>query len=179
MSKTITKVARSAIHAVTNIRGYQYAQVEKFAKGKNNKEILEIGSGPLVKGKYHYSTRHLFSDNNNFIQSDIIESFGHPIIDVTTMKYRNKFDVILCLNVLEHVFDYQSAIKNMHTALKKGGVAVIAVPMFYPLHDEPGDYWRFTEHTLKKLFADFRIKNFKYNGKREFPFTYYFEAVKK
>lgn len=178
MNKVVTNIARGTVHKVTNIRGYQYAQVKKFAKEKTGKKILEIGSGPLVKGKYHYSTRHLFDDQNDFTQSDIVKKFGHPIIDVTKMEYSDKYDIILCLNVLEHVYEFQQAVENIHKALKKGGVAIVAVPMFYPLHDEPGDYWRFTEHTLRKLFADFRIIRFSYNGKREYPFTYYFEAVK-
>lgn len=175
----INNSARSLVHAVTNIRGYQYKQVSKFAEGKKNKKILEIGSGPLVKGKWHYSTEHLFDKSNDFFKSDIVKSFGHPIVDVTKMKYKNEFDIILCVNVLEHVYEYEKAVKNIHAALKKGGTAIIAVPFIYPLHDEPGDYWRFTEHTLRKVFSEFRIKHFTYNGKRQFPYTYYFEAVKK
>ena len=94
------------------------------------------------------------------------------------MKYSNEFDIILCLNVLEHVYEFQTAINNIHKALKKGGVAVVAVPAFYPLHDEPGDFWRFTEHALKRMFANFKEVTVTHNGKREYPFTYYLEAIK-
>jgi SAM-dependent methyltransferase len=174
----MSKIARSIVHLVTNIRSYQYKQVAKVAKTINSKHILEIGSGPLVSGKYHYSTKHLFSDSNDFVQSDIVKSFGHPIIDVTKMKYKDKFDVVLCLNVLEHVYDFQKAIDNMHSALKKDGLLIVAVPAFYPLHDEPGDYWRFTEHALKRMFAGYKIRTLIHNGKREYPFTYYLEAKK-
>jgi len=80
--------------------------------------------------------------------------------------------------VLEHVYNFQLAVKNIYKALKNGGIAVIGVPMFYPLHDEPWDYWRFSEHALQKIFSDFKIINFSHNGKREYPFTYYFEAKK-
>lgn len=178
MTNLLKTSARKVTHAITNIRGYQYKQVEKYAKTVKNKKILEIGSGPLVKGKWHYSTEHLFDKSNSFLKSDILKTYGHPIVDVTNLKYKNEFDVILCLNVLEHVYDFKSAIENMHKALKKGGVAVIAVPVFYPLHDEPGDYWRFTEHSLRKLFGEFKMIKFVYNGKREYPFTYYFEVKK-
>lgn len=179
MPKLTTKLTRNLVHAITNIRGYQYEQVKKFAADKKKKKILEIGSGPLVNGKWHYSTKQFFDETNDFTQSDIVKSFGHPIVDVTKMKYKNEFDIVMCLNVLEHVYEFQKAVTNIHAALKKGGTAVIAVPVMYPLHDEPGDYWRFTEHTLHKLFSDFKIVNFSYNGKREFPYTYYFEAKKK
>lgn len=172
------KIGRSLTHLVTNIRPYQYKQVSKFSEGKNNLNILELGSGPKVNGKFHYSAKHLFDTSNKFLQSDIVEKFGHPIVDATTMKFKVEFDVVLCLNVLEHIFEYQKAVTNIHAALKPGGVAVIAVPFIYPLHDEPGDYWRFTEHTLKKMLSDFSDVKLRYRGKREFPFTYYVEAVK-
>lgn len=174
----MSKIARSAVHLVTNIRPYQYKQTSKFAKGLKNKKILELGSGIPVRGKYHYSAKHLFDDSNEFIQTDINKDFGHQVLDATKMKNKDEFDVILCLNVLEHVYEFQKAVDNIHRALKKGGVAVVAVPTIYPLHDEPGDYWRFTEHALRKMFSDFKKIEIRYRGKRQFPFTYYLEATK-
>lgn len=174
----MSKIARTVVHTVSNIRPYQYKQVKKFAAGLQNKKILELGSGKPVNGKYSYSAIHLFDKNNDFLQTDINKKFGHKVVDVTTMKYKDEFDIILCLNVLEHVYEYEKAIQNMYKALKKGGTAVVAVPVIYPLHDEPGDYWRFTEHALRKLFSDFKKVELRYRGKRQFPFTYYLEATK-
>jgi 2-polyprenyl-3-methyl-5-hydroxy-6-metoxy-1,4-benzoquinol methylase len=42
----------------------------------------------------------------------------------------NKFDVVLLSQVLEHIPNPQSAIKNIRTVLKSGGICVIAVPHF-------------------------------------------------
>jgi SAM-dependent methyltransferase len=178
MSKVTKTIARTLVHAVADPRKFYYRKVNAFAQDKRNKRILELGSGPLVHNKYYYSAKHLFDDSNDFVQSDINPEFGHPIVDATKMKHAREFDVILCLNVLEHVYEYQKAIDNIHKALKKGGTAVIAVPFSYPLHDEPGDYWRFTEHTLKQLLRRFTKINLAYKGKREFPFGYYVEATK-
>ena len=171
-------IARAVVHAITDIRGYQYKQLAKFARDKTDLDILELGSGKPVNGKYPYSAKHLFDANNNFMLTDINKSFGHPVLDVTKMTYSNKFDIVLCLNVLEHVYDFETAINNIHKALKKGGVAIVAVPTFYPLHDEPGDYWRFTEHSLRKLFSGFKSMKLIHKGKREFPITYYLEVTK-
>lgn len=172
------RLGRAVTHLLTNMRGYQYHQVAEFAVGKKRKKILELGSGPLVKGTYHYSTKHLFDDSNNFTQSDIIKDFGHPLIDATTMKFQSEYDIILCLNVLEHVFEYEKAINKIWTALRPRGTALISVPTFYPLHDEPGDYWRFTEHALRKLLSEFKTIEMHHKGKREFPICYYIEAKK-
>jgi 2-polyprenyl-3-methyl-5-hydroxy-6-metoxy-1,4-benzoquinol methylase len=149
-----------------------------LAEGKKNKKILELGSGRTVGNKHYYSAKHLFDEKNDFIQSDVVKDFGHQIVDVTKMKYNNEFDIILCLNVLEHVYDYEKAIKNIYQALKEGGTVAIAVPAFYPLHDEPHDYWRFTEHSLRKLLSGFKKVTVAHKGKRQFPLSYYVEAVK-
>ena len=94
------------------------------------------------------------------------------------MDYQNKFDIILCISVLEHIFDFHKAINNIYQALIFGGVVVITVPVFYPLHDEPNDYWRFTEYSLRKLLKKFSQVKIKHHGIRQFPFAYYIEAYK-
>ena len=143
-----------------------------------DRRILELGSGPLVSGEYKYSYKYLFDDSNEFIQSDIVEEYGHMVVDVTNMNFEAEFDIIICTNVLEHVFDFQKAIFNIHRALKPSGVALIFVPGFYPLHDEPYDYWRFTEHSIRKLLNNFTQVVIKHYGLREYPFAYYIEAIK-
>ena len=152
--------------------------IRKLAKKTENKKILELGSGKIEKGRHEYSVKKFFSSSNDFIQSDIHPEYGHKIIDVTKMKNKGEFDMILCLNVLEHVFGFEKAMENMHRALKKNGTLVFFVPGFYPLHDEPYDYWRFTEHSIRKLFQRFRNVRIRHSGIRQYPFAYYAEAVK-
>jgi SAM-dependent methyltransferase len=152
--------------------------IKNFAKNIRNKHILEIGSGKKVNEKYPYSFRHLFHGSNEFLQSDINPSFGHKIINVNKMKFKNKFDIIICCSVLEHDFDFQKAFKSIFNALKKDGIALISVPTLYPLHDEPYDYWRFTEHSLRLLLKDFREIKMMHTGLKKLPFIYNIEAKK-
>lgn len=149
-----------------------------FSREVRNKKILELGSGKKVKDKYPYSTKQFFDSSNEFIQSDIIAEYGHKVVDVTKMDYHNEFDIVLCMNVLEHVFDYQKAIQNIFNSLKPGGIVIVLVPVFYPLHDEPNDFWRFTEHALRKLLQDFKGVKIKHSGLRQYPSAYYVEAYK-
>jgi len=132
----------------------------------------------VIKGKLPYSAKKLFNNTNTFILSDIHEKLGHKIIDVTKMKFNNSFDIILCLNVLEHVYDYQKGVNNIYSSLKHGGTAIFFVPCYYPLHDEPNDYWRFTEHSLRKILNKFKFEKFEHSGIRQYPFAYYIEAKK-
>ena len=42
------------------------------------------------------------------------------------------FDKVVCSEVLEHIPDYQGAIKEIERVLKPGGVAAISVPRYFP-----------------------------------------------
>ena len=171
-------LARSLVHTLFRMRSFNNACIKKFAGNIKNKKILEIGSGKSYKGKYIYSAKPFFDSSNVFIQSDIIKYYGHKVIDATKISYKHEFDIILCANVLEHVFDFHKAITNLYTALKTEGVLIIFVPVFYPLHDEPHDYWRFTEYSLKELLKKFKEIHIKHSGLRSYPFGYYVEARK-
>jgi SAM-dependent methyltransferase len=59
------------------------------------------------------------------------------------------FDFILCTEVLEHVWDWNTAFRNLRTLLARGGVIVITCPFVFPLHEEPFDYWRPTLHAIR------------------------------
>lgn len=173
------KLARFIIRIIFRIRNFQKRELNKFAENIRNKLILEIGSGKIEKKKYFYSFSDSFDKSNKFIKSDVNPNFGHKIINIETMNIENKYDVILCLNVLEHVYNFSGSISNLHRALKKNGVLIVSVPYMYPLHDEPGDFWRFTEHSLKKLFYKFEVLKKSHLGLKEFPIAYYFELRKK
>lgn len=169
---------RKIIHFLTGVNRFKKRNIEMFAKNIKNKTILEIGSGKPTNKGYIYSVKEFFDESNDFIQSDINGSYGHNALNVINMDHIDKFDVILCLNVLEHIFDYNEAINNIHHAIKPNGAVIFLIPVFYPLHDEPVDYWRFTEHSLRKLLHNFNIYEFKVNGIRRYPFSYWIEATK-
>lgn len=152
--------------------------LRKYCSNIRNKKVLEIGSGKAVKGKYIYSVADFFEKRGNKVaRSDINPEYGHPVVDITK-KIPRGYYIILCFNVLEHVFDFRKGIIMLHKALNKEGKLILLVPAFYPLHDEPHDYWRFTEHSLRKLFSIFGKVKIEHFGKREFPFFYFVVAEK-
>tara|TARA_Y100000310_G_scaffold94401_1_gene92017 strand:+ start:16497 stop:17021 length:525 start_codon:yes stop_codon:yes gene_type:complete len=171
-------IFRKFSHILFRTRPFVNKHLKKFAKNCNNKKILELGSGKSEKGKHSYSSKKFFNLTNDFLQTDMNPDFGHKVLDATKMNYKNEFDVILCLNVLEHVYEFQKAIDNIHAALKPQGTLLFFVPGYYPLHDEPHDYWRFTEHSLKKIFQNFSNIKISHSGVRQYPFGYFIEANK-
>jgi SAM-dependent methyltransferase len=63
------------------------------------------------------------------------------------------FDLLLCTEVLEHVADWRMAFENIAALLARDGRAILTCPHFYPLHEEPFDFWRPTPHAIA-WFAD-------------------------
>jgi SAM-dependent methyltransferase len=71
------------------------------------------------------------------------------------MCYDDFFDVVICLEMLEHAHDWQSAVHGMKIALKHDGMIILTTRSpDYPKHNEP-DYWRFTMEDMAVVFSDF------------------------
>lgn len=75
----------------------------------------------------------------------------------------NIFDTIICSEVIEHIADHESAIKELSRVLKKGGKLILTVPYnsknnqrIYKMfgHERPG----YTENDLANAFSPYNIK---------------------
>lgn len=160
------------VHAVTRGRARQRRWIAEFASELRGARVLEIGSGKQVNGAYPYSSAELFDPSCDVVRSDFNPAFGHAVVDVTAMEYDGEFDAVLCANVLEHVAEPAAAVAGIARALRPGGVTLVTVPFIYPLHDEPIDFWRFTEHGLRHLFADYAEVHIARGGARVAPWSY-------
>lgn len=65
-----------------------------------------------------------------------------------------EFDSVLLSDVLEHIPNPWQLIGEIRRILKPGGVLMMNVPFIYPLHEEPFDYYRYTEHALRRLASE-------------------------
>lgn len=63
-------------------------------------------------------------------------------------------DIVLCTQVIEHVPEPEEMLREFHRVLRPGGSLILTGPMYWPLHEEPYDFYRFTKygfmHLLKK-----------------------------
>ena len=67
----------------------------------------------------------------NYKTADINGEGSMLQVDITNMDSinDNSFDVLICSHVLEHVIDDFRALSEIYRVLKKGGAAIIVVPM--------------------------------------------------
>jgi SAM-dependent methyltransferase len=71
---------------------------------------------------------------------------------------KEKFDVVVCCEVLEHVENWPLAIQNMKDVLAPGGIILLTTrTKGYPEHGFPNDYWRFESQDLFAIFTDFIV----------------------
>lgn len=122
--------------------------IQKYARGK----LLDIGCGgkPYENMTKSYVTEHIGLDHENTLHDESkIDLFGTAYNIPIQKEY---FDTVLCTAVLEHLEEPNRAIKETNRILKKGGYAVYTVPLFWHLHEEPRDFYRYTKHGLRYLF---------------------------
>lgn len=65
----------------------------------------------------------------------------------------DSFDSLLCTEVLEHLEEPSRAIAECRRVLKPGGCALFTSPFIWHLHEEPRDFFRYSEHGLRHLFT--------------------------
>jgi SAM-dependent methyltransferase len=172
------QIERKAWHLVFGNRNWIKGQLGDVSKLVGDGRVLEIGSGRHDFGANAFSMRELFSPGCDFVRSDFNPEFGHLVVDVTTMDFTEEYDAILCVSVLEHVPEFWLAVPRLLQALKPGGVLALSVPMIFPYHDEPADFWRLTTYGAKSLLREFSQVDVRSRGPRRLPFTVFAIATK-
>jgi 2-polyprenyl-3-methyl-5-hydroxy-6-metoxy-1,4-benzoquinol methylase len=124
---------------------WMYSIICRYCKG----DTLEIGCG--VGNISQFFVR----ENKSIFLSDIRSNYREIVkakfnltnkkvldIDIVHEDFNNKyfelfekFDSVICLNVIEHVKDDQKAIENMFKLLKKEGNLVVLVPAYNKLYN--------------------------------------------
>ena len=91
----------------------------------------------------------------------------------------NKYDKIICIAILEHVYNPFDAVKNLFKMLKPDGLIYGYVPYLYHYHAPKDlkfqDYFRFSKDALAYLFKDFNeVELFPVRGRVSTPFSLLF-----
>jgi glycosyltransferase involved in cell wall biosynthesis len=127
--------------------------------------VLEIGAG------IGNMSQHLVSRRKTYMASDYDDEHvarlrarlqARPNVslmrcDLTAAQdfeaVRGKADTVICLNVLEHIEDDAAGLRNIATALRPGGRAIVLVPqdqkIYGTLDEVLGHYRRYSEQQLR------------------------------
>jgi len=125
-------------------------RIEKFLKRHATKErILDVGGGSGPYKKYF----------PNRVGFDVEPGPGVEYVGDAhklSLFKDGEFSHVLSTEVLEHLQDPQLAINEMHRVLKDGGKLILTTRFVFPIHNAPGDYFRFTKYGLEHLLRNFR-----------------------
>jgi hypothetical protein len=137
-------------------------EVQEWVKGivtvyQPKAPVLEVGSY-FVNG----TIRDLFPEKG-YIGIDLQRGPGVDVVtDICKSESHEEYATVVCCETLEHIIEPWTAIERMYTALKPGGVLILTTHFAFPIHDYPGDYFRFTPDGLRYLleragFTEIRI----------------------
>lgn len=126
------------------IRDLEFS-VKKYGSGR----VLDIGCGNKpYEGMFAGIAKEYVGCD--VVQSDqkkvdvICEATKIPLPD-------SSFDTVFSTQVIEHVEDHQALVKEAFRLLKPGGHFIVSGPMYWHLHEEPYDFFRFTKHGFRYI----------------------------
>jgi SAM-dependent methyltransferase len=64
-----------------------------------------------------------------------------------------RFDFIILTQVLEHVPEPRLVLAELHRVLKPGGVMMCSAPLCYEEHEQPYDFYRYTQFGLRHMLS--------------------------
>lgn len=103
------------------------------------------GSGIQYRYMDHSQANITFTDISPKSPSAVaVDLEGEPSLP------EESFDFVLMFFVLEHVFNYRSALSHAYRLVKPGGRLVGAVPLMERYHPDPDDYTRFTVRGVER-----------------------------
>ncbi len=170
----------NTIALANHFNSWMYHSIKPFCTGR----ILEIGSGvgniseyfindkasiflSDIREGYCESLRRKFSASSTFLGIETINLVDVDF-DIKFSMYFGSFDTVFALNVVEHIFDDQSAVSNCYKLLKPGGKLIVLVPAYQWLYNdfdkELEHYRRYTRRRLEYLFSagHFRVSHSRY-----------------
>ena len=136
--------------------------VARFAVGlKDGARVLDAGAGEcrhaiLFEHAHYLSTDNGCGDENRWDYSAI--DFASDLAELAVPD--ESMDVVLNINVLEHVCEPQRVLRECHRVLRLGGQLLLVAPQSWLMHQAPNDYFRYTRHGLEYLLTQAGFESF-------------------
>lgn len=147
------------LYFVRNFRSKRLFQsLKKYCQG----DVLDIGGGSFyttAKNQCQFISWTSLEPSNKYAYQSSDENYHLIIGDGCQMKFKDStFDTVLCIQVLEHVFEPNKMMAEIARVLKKSGYAIILVPQTANTHLVPNHFYNFTKYWLKRSAKENKLK---------------------
>jgi hypothetical protein len=133
---------------VRHVRREFVRMLESISHGR----VLEIGS----RARSGHDYKYLVPPDLEYVGVDILPG---PNVDVVGDAHKlsslfvpDSFDAVYSIAVFEHLVMPWRVALEMNKVMKVGAFAWILTHQSFPLHDEPWDFWRYSQDTWRALF---------------------------
>ena len=113
--------------------------------------VLDAGAGdccyePTFKGHTYESA--------DFCQVDKAYSEVTYVCDLADIPVEaDRYDLVFCSQVLEHLPEPKKVLEEFLRVLKPGGKLWLSAPLFFPEHEQPYDFYRYTQFGFEHLLT--------------------------
>lgn len=149
-SRDVKEAALSSRLGIDLVAKFYQDAIPEYARG----HLIDLGCGKVPL--YHVYNKHVekvtcvdwantFHKNSHLdIIQDLNEALKIP---------DDNCDTIILSDVLEHIREPKFLMAEIARVLRKDGKVIMNVPFYYWLHEQPFDFFRYTEHALQ-YFAE-------------------------
>lgn len=123
-----------------------------FVHAHPQANVLEIGS----RARSGISRRNLFPASCNYTGFDIVAGENVTAVgdahELSRILPNNHFDIVFSVSVWEHLSMPWRVSLELNKVMRIGGIAMINTHQSWPSHEEPWDYFRFSDYSWDALF---------------------------
>jgi hypothetical protein len=134
--------------------------------------IVEFGAARVDSQVHLPAVRSMFP-GLAFSGTDMSPGPGvDQLHDLHRLGFRDgSIGTAILIDTIEHVENPRLALAELRRCLKDNGVLLLTSHFFFPIHEFPSDYWRFTAQGIGSLLSDFDRSYSGEVGLRLFPHT--------
>ena len=126
--------------------------LKRYSQECLGKDVIELG------GTFEENNKEYFSECKSFIVTNFYDINCDQLEDITNLSFQsNSVERIVCISVLQHVFDCNKAISEIIRVLKPGGKALITNGFLFPICMEE-DFVRLTPRYWEKRLNSESVK---------------------
>ena len=144
--------------------------IQDIENASKNQLLLDAGAGNfryrelLVQKGYSYQSQdfdEVFEKSSSGMHTYVCDIQSIPVES-------NRYDVVICTQVLEHVTNPQNVFIELARILKPGGKIYLTTNFLFPIHGAPYDFYRFTHFGLHLLAKESSLTNIEISSRGGF-----------